>query len=676
MYNNVSARFKEAMNEPLRNRMFLQVSLGVVNQDAQRQGTFDEEELTVWSNPQFPWGNKKVDCEYATLEENYFRADGTMRFLPEGEYLQYDPSVGIASKEIKGSITVHFPVKYDLKGITLTFGSSYPTRFNIITEEGTKTYDNDARVFSTTDNLGYTRTLTIEPLEMVGGRQRLRIENILMGVGLNYTNAEIQKMNYTEKNNAVSEEVPSATFDLTITDPEQIYDVDKVESFINFLQTGQKMSMSIGLELDDGSVEYIPVCQLLLSTWSSRKGIMSFNAVDKFTLMDDDYDNGYTIEPRTLYDCATVVLTFMGFAPDEYIIDDCLRDVVTNAPLPRIPCRELLQLIANAGRCIVYQNREGQIVFKANFGTVIDPDDVVVESTTQAAWSKPQNVTHGAQDIYADLTRNFFSADGSMKFKPENGEEYGSTGYVSAEISDENGNFSEVPSLTLKLQAGFVYYGLTVVFGGNPPAEMQIDTYYLGEHVQTVTRRECEPTTYLADTFETFDEMTISFPVAYPCNRVLVQKVTFGELTDYELTYSNIIGDVLGFRDSKIKNVLVKIYSYENNEDNEPQEIQDDVYYSYNVNTSGQNVRITNPLIDSEQLAEQVAEWLGFYYSNNVFYTLDYRGDPRLNASDLVYLESNVLNNLQAEIESHKLTFDGTLQGSLELRRAIRVTNT
>lgn len=673
MYNNVSNTFKREMDYPLRNRMFLQVSLGIVNQDAQSHGTFTTE-LTAWSNAAFPWRNKQVDTEYATLEDNYFKADGSMKFLPEGNVLQYEPNVGIATKELNEPLVITFDASYDLKGLTIKFGRTYPTKFNIITDAGTYYFENDSQEFLTTDNLGRSNTLTIEPVEMVGGQQRMRIENILMGVGLNYTNSEIQTMNFSEKNNGISAEVPSTNFDLTIVDPDQIYDVDKIDSFINYLQTGQTLSMSMGLELSNGTVEYIPMCKLLLSTWSAKQGIMSFNAVDKFTLMDDYYESGYTIAQRTFYDAIISVLTYLGYEADEYVIDDFLQTITTSAPLPRIACRELLQLLANAGRCIMYQDREGKIVFKANFGNVLDPEDVLVTSTSTAHWSQARNVMKGATETYADLTNNFFSADGSMRFLPESGQPYLNTGFVSS-ICGSDGTFTTAPTLTLTLEAGFVYYGMTIVFGGNPPKEIQIDTYYQNEHVQTVTHRDCEPTTYIAATFNTFDEMVISFKKAFaPYSRVLVNKVTFGELTDYNLTYDNIIGDVLGFRDTKIKNVLVKVYSYVLGDNGEPQEVQDNVYATYEVNPSGQNITITNPLIDSMSLANQVAEWVAFYYSNNVNYSLDYRGDPRLNAADLIFLESPTLNNLQAEIESHKLNFDGTLTGSLELKRAIRTS--
>lgn len=989
MYNKVTEEYKECMRAPLRNRMHMAVSLGVVNQDAQGNGKFTSD-LAEWSDSKSPWGNKKADIEYATLEENYFKADGSMYFLPEPEEAQYNPNVGIASKNVLEPIEITFPLVYDIKGLTIDFGRAYPTKFKIITAEKEYTYTNNAELFTTKDNLGRTATIKIVPVTMVGGQQRLRINNILMGIGLNYTNNEIQSMNMTENINAISKELSSVDFDLTIVDLDGIYDVDNDDSFINYLQTGQEVNVSIGLELDNQYIEYVPIASLLLSKWDAQKDTISFRAVDKFVLMDDEYKGG-TIHNRTLYDDAVEVLKYCGFEPDEYIIDDCLRDVRVVNPLPRSSAKELLQIIANAGRCICYQDREGKIVYKANFATVIDPEDVDITAVGAAEWSKPDNVTKGTDYLYADLTENFFKADGSMYFLPENGEKYLETGYVSEQVADASGHFHEniikypyansnltknglkftdngdgsihvegtatadtwfgfrnngsddrypmwaenapyklgdilqadlfiqgdcngtigivggykttsspstqgyifnrnhkvemengktvfscvkkqdidpltktgmkitaymyikkdcvldldfsptvtvrhsfgdllvnppyraitrtvdnayemngitytllddggilvngktankvsayefysqserqtfekghtykltegrdvtghhtnpyiqwirynsdtakfdydlntangdktythtddnlstyavrivvdknqtvdnvilypklidvadydenetrpthyvsgdKPSLTMELQAGFTYYGIKVKFDGNPPQQMLIDTYYLGKHLQTVTVDNPEKEANIEHAFVTFDKMVFTFPLGAPNDRVLINRISFGALTDYKLNYDNIVGDVKGLRETKIKNVLVKVFTYTTDKEGQPQVVEDNVYYTHNLNSVGTNITVENPLISTLEQAQTVAEWIGFYYSNNVSYTAEYRGDPILNASDLVFLESKMLSNLQVEIESHKLSFDGTLSGQLELRRAIRTETT
>lgn len=60
------------------------------------------------------------------------------------------------------------------------------------------------------------------------------------------------------------------------------------------------------------------------------------------------------------------------------------------------------------------------------------------------------------------------------------------------------------------------------------------------------------------------------------------------------------------------------------------------------------------------------------YYANNISYEVKYRGDPTLDAADIIYMESAVVNNLQVEVEKNKIEFNGSFSGNVDLRRAMR----
>ena len=125
-------------------------------------------------------------------------------------------------------------------------------------------------------------------------------------------------------------------------------------------------------------------------------------------------------------------------------------------------------------------------------------------------------------------------------------------------------------------------------------------------------------------------------------------------------------------REELVKDVSVKIYTYVLDENNEPQEVDDDVWYTLTLNTTGCHKEINNPLVDNQSLAEDLAEWLGVYYNNNFSYEVDYRGDPRLNAADIIKLEDEYINNLQVSIGTATLKFNGAFSGNLQMRRAMR----
>ena len=670
----VSRQYKEIMDRPVRNRAFMSVSVGAVNQEAQESGEFTGE-YAPWSDLIFPWGNRIPEVKYATMEQNYFRVDGSMLFLPEGEYAQYLNGIGLATADILGTVTISFPVRFAIKGLTIDFEEwCYPTSFTVQTEAKTLEYSNSGKRFTATDVLGETNYITITPTAMVGGQQRMRISNILMGVGLNFSNREIQTAKLTESVHSVSEELPSMNFSLTILDKDNMFSVDDDNSFVNFLETGQNVSASIGLELDDGSVEWVEMLNVPLSDWKSTKGKMNFTAKDIFSFMPEKYAAGNTIHSRTLYADAESVLADLGLEPDEYEIDECLKDITITNPLPEASHAECLQLIANAGRCILFQNTAGKICLKANFANVLDPDEMTVEAIGSSEWSKPVNILTGSNYVYADMTRNFFSLDGSMTFLPENGEAYLETGFVSAEVADDFGLFQSDPSISITLPAGYVYYGVLINFDGNPPQEMVITTYYNGSLQETVTYTDLDKENVLNYEYKVFDKMTFTFTKASPNDRVLVNKISFGDLSDYTLKKQDMYNEPVAYREIKKKSVSIKVFSFTTDEEGKPKEVDDSVYFTQALNDTGEAVVFENQLIGTQDHAQLIAEWLGNYYANNVSYTVSkYRGEPRLLAADIIHMENDFLPNLQIEIYKRTFSFNGVFSGSVEARRALRM---
>ena len=256
---NVSNDYKKAMSEYRRERAFISVGIGIIDQNAQASGTANGT-FAYWSKGNIFDANKK-NIEYATLEENYMRADGEMLFLPENNELMQLNTNGIATDSIMGLVRIDFPKMYDIKGLTINFGSAYPTELQIETAEKILDYSNDSSQFVTMDVLGDTDFIIIRPVSMVGGQQRLRIQNILMGVGLSYMNEQTKNFSHKDFCSTISEELPSENTSFTFFHEENRFNVDDDNSFMAYLEEMQKVTVSFGLELDDGSVE-IEICHV------------------------------------------------------------------------------------------------------------------------------------------------------------------------------------------------------------------------------------------------------------------------------------------------------------------------------------------------------------------------------------------------------------------------------
>jgi hypothetical protein len=668
-----SNAYKSAMQKKIRDRAYISITLGVVNGDAQNTAYFDGD-YAYWGNKVLPFRNDAEYTEYATLEQNYMRVDGQMYFLPrETSGLYQLRNAPLTTQNVMETVKVAFPQEYSIKGLTIDFGKYYPTSFKIVTDEKELTYTNDKHDFSTTDVIGDTTKIQIIPISMVGGNKRLRVEKIVMGVGLTYRNNDVSTASFEEFVNGISAEIPYRKLSVTILDKNNVYNVDDDNSFINFLETGQKMELSYGMVLSDKTVEWHKKATMLLTDWNSKKNQMSFTANDILSTLEDIYTKGNKIYDRTAYAEAISILTDAGFEPDEYFVDDCLRDVNLHNPMPEASRKECLQLLCNASRCILFVDSDGRVNIKANFANVIEPADMQVTSNGTAWWGNATNVLYGNNNVYAELTRNFMRVDGSQLFLPRNtSTAIEQTGYVTSNVSDENGLFSENPVLTLKLPAAYTYYGLYISFQGNPPKEMKVSTYNGDALLKTFKYDNLKERSLLNDEFENFDSIRFEITKAYSKNRVLIDKISFGDLSDYELKKDSMTENPYGYAERKTKDVFVKIYTFQNGEDNTPQVVEDNVYLKKSINNSGEIRYCENQLISTEDHARTVAEWLGNYYANNISYDIQYRGDPVLEAADIIFMESDIVNSLQVEVEKHKLNFNGAFNGSLQLRRAMR----
>lgn len=664
------------MKAPLRNRGHIQVSIGVVNSFAQSNGEITSE-LTPWSNERSIWKANTVGTQYATFEDNVFKADGSQYLLPEPDVdlASYNTDTGIISEDILGAITIAFNQEYDLKGLTVRFGEFYPTEFTVTVNGGTYTYTNDSALFETSDTFGVTSSMIITPITMVGGQQRLRIEELTMGVGFAFTDDVVKNVTTKEDISFISNKISSNTFDITAIDLENNFNVDDENSYINYLQTGQRINCMVGLDLNDGSIEWVQQGVYYLTKWNKEGMDIKLTADSRLAFLTDTYSGGNSIHSRTLYDDFIDLMTFANIDVDEYNVDDSLKEITVVNPLPSVSVAQALQMIANASRCVCYQDRNGVIQMSANFALVVDPEDITVTTLSATDYSHTNNILTGTTEVYADFTDNFFSADGSMYLLPESGNDYSrDTGFVSTEISDENGEFISNPNITLELPASFTYYGFNINFDGNPPQEMLVQTFNDNVAVSEITIRDLQNDNYIPYSFRKFDKLVLTFTKATPYNRVLVNKFSFSDLTDYKLTYSDILGNIKGIKEKNIKTVKVKRYTFTESEvEGElPQQKNDEVYYDIGVLTTGDEVKVTNQLISTEEHARLIAEWIRNYYMSSISYSCNYRGDPTLNATDIIYLENDILDNLMVEIEKHTFTYNGAFGGSLEMRRSIR----
>lgn len=734
----VSKAYKESMKSSLRERAYIMISFGLVNQEAQAKATVDNGSYAYYSNKDNIFGEHIDDTVYATLEEEFTKVDGSMFFLPRategGRY--YD--TGIVSDKLVSEARCEVVISLntiatDFKGLTINFGENYPVDFDIVGSTG-QTIEfrgNTKSKWSTEEVLENTTYIKLVFYKMKNPQSRLRIYSIMFGYGLVYYNDSVMSSALDSYVSPIGADVPQFDFSVTLKNYDHYFNVDNPNSAINYLETGQEMDIMYGYQTPGSdTIEWIQGNHLWCSEWESDDNTATIRCQDIFRNMDGEYVKGlYSAAGKSYYALAEEILKDAGIS--KYYIDPRLKKLYSNNPIPRVKYKEALQIIANACRCVLTQSRDGKVQIKSNF-----MPSASIATNGEETYSNAANVLTDTPKVeYATLAGNYTPTDGTMFFLPRNGRAALTTGYVSKEISGANGTFTKNPVVTITMEAIRAYYGLKLVFGTALPAAFTIRTYKGGEPVNEypVEKDEINTTSIILRDFDDFDVMKIEFTkTAEPYNRIVLNYFSLSDVVDFTMNRRDMTSSPKAIKQELIKEVIVPCYTYQENnrEENlvyedidvvagevETYYIQDPSYgykvkldevegkatvvawgnyfvtikfnvtgsfklevqgYRYKIvekyatvslNARGKTVKWKNPLISNTTMANELAAWLADYYTAGIEYEYDTRGNPELDATDIVYQENEFHDGMRVNIYRHTVNFKQAFSGRVTARR-------
>lgn len=734
----VSKAYKESMKSSLRERAYIMISFGLVNQEAQAKATVDNGSYAYYSNKDNIFGEHIDDTVYATLEEEFTKVDGSMFFLPRategGRYyntgIVSDKLVSEARCEVVISLNT---IAMDFKGLTINFGENYPVDFDIVGSTG-QTIEfkgNTKSKWSTEEVLENTTYIKLVFYKMKNPQSRLRIYSIMFGYGLVYYNDSVMSSALDSYVSPIGADVPQFDFSVTLKNYDHYFNVDNPNSAINYLETGQEMDIMYGYQTPGSdTIEWIQGNHLWCSEWESDDNTATIRCQDIFRNMDGEYVKGlYSAAGKSYYALAEEILKDAGIS--EYYIDPRLKKLYSNNPIPRVKYKEALQIIANACRCVLTQSRDGKVQIKSNF-----MPSASIATNGEETYSNAANVLTDTPKVeYATLAGNYTPTDGTMFFLPRNGKAALTTGYVSKEISGTNGTFTKNPIVTITMEAIRAYYGLKLVFGTALPAAFTIRTYKGGEPVNEypVEKDEISTTSIILRDFDDFDVMKIEFTkTAEPYNRIVLNYFSLSDVVDFTMNRRDMTSSPKAIKQELIKEVIVPCYTYQENnrEENlvyedidvvagevETYYIQDPSYgykvkldeiegkatvvawgnyfvtikfnvtgsfklevqgYRYKIvekyatvslNARGKTVKWKNPMISNTTMANELAAWLADYYTAGIEYEYDTRGNPELDATDIVYQENEFHDGMRVNIYRHTVNFKQAFSGRVTARR-------
>lgn len=322
---------------------------------------------------------------YATLEHNHWKLDGTYNIF-EDEPTQ---DTGYISSELcdedslfatRPVISINFSEVFEnlIPGITITWSPTLDecardfkvTAYNGATVVATKTItDNVDNVTSVGLDIENYDRIDIEIIEWCLPLKRARIEQILVGIEKVFYKNDLIGYTHEQYADILSGNLPKNSIVFEIDNVNESWNPDNPTTVYKYLLERQELKVKYGYKIGN-SIEWIKAGNFYMSAWETpQNGITAkFTARDLLEFMSDTFTT--TSTTITLYNLALEALNQADLPLNDdgsvkWILDDSLKDTTITVPEEfNYSIADVLKLVANAGRCVIYQDRTGTLNIK------------------------------------------------------------------------------------------------------------------------------------------------------------------------------------------------------------------------------------------------------------------------------------------------------------------------
>lgn len=400
----------EQLKKPKRNLGFLKVKFNIVDPETNPDLSSNSEEifsdLDNIKETTIPQSKN-----YATLEKNFWLLNDSQPIYGSEELEQTYVSSYMSDKNClfsdKACITLTSSVYLTTLGLTMVFDSidknyakklkvkAYRDSTMIMDKDYTLSSYSDRLIFADNEELVRWNKIEIYFIESSLPYRRIRVNQLLFGIMETYTDENLISAESKEKTTMINSELPTHTFKFTIDNMNKLFNPDNPQGWYRYILQQQPISYEWGYQLDDETIEWILGGKMLL-TGSVEVGEnqVSFSTTSLINYLTKVYKKGvYNSSGRSLYDLAVDVLEDSNIDSSQYNLWSGLKSIKTDAPLPKLEARQLLQIIATTGNCILFTNRENVINIQP-FNYVLNPDGMSYDFITSNPVVKVQSELH------------------------------------------------------------------------------------------------------------------------------------------------------------------------------------------------------------------------------------------------------------------------------------------
>ena len=369
---SVSETWKAVQKETVLPESFVEVTYWITEPGAQGLATESNNGATFFSDHAAIVNTEdKVFPKYATLENNMWALDGSFDVLPDAA--PYGDTGYVADAEYP-MVTIMFPsVRNQLvPGVTIVWSEAYgeyATRCRITALNGTEVVASEeflnGSVYSNFDFpiVGYDR-IYIEIIDWLVPDHRPRIEQFYLGARVIYTKSDLTKYSHTQSVDLLSTQLPKNQISFSLDNSSDIWNPDNPVGNVRYLVDRQEVVVRYGYKLPTG-VEWIPAGTFWISEWDTPANGLeaTFTARDQLEFLNVPYSGP---KSGTLYDIAMSALSHARLpqtdsTKSKYEVDESLKTISTDFTMDdtSFTAAVVLQMVANAGQCVMHQTRDG-----------------------------------------------------------------------------------------------------------------------------------------------------------------------------------------------------------------------------------------------------------------------------------------------------------------------------
>ena len=429
----VSENWKNAHKQTLLNESFVEISLDIADPDALVDGVpQDNGAIYISNSSELTVGGDVNPSPYCTLEQNLWCLDGSRKAIPESDFEKLGYASDVLSDDTcvfgtkRPTITIEFSKVFSklIPGVTIVWSNTYgewADTFEVIAYNGSTivaskevTKNRSIKSIILTDIIEYDK-IAIVIKKWCLPNHRARIEEIFIGLNKVYGKSDLFAYSHSQSVDPVSTALPKNEINFSIDNTDGEYNPYNTEGLSKYIIERQEIKVRYGLRTSNDTIEWIKGGAFYLSEWNAKQNGLTaeFKARDLLEFMSAIYyDPITTITKRSLYDLAVAVLSsadlpLNGDGAVRWVVDDSLKSIYTMAPLPQDTFANCLQLIANAGECVLYQDRDGTLHIEP---LKFDETDYTIDSSN--SYSKPEiNLSKTVKEVRAKVYAYYKSED-------------------------------------------------------------------------------------------------------------------------------------------------------------------------------------------------------------------------------------------------------------------------